>query len=386
MRSKPAVDREVFVAAAAKLRSVGTPQRNIAEQLDVSQGEVSRLLEDARRTGWLAENPEFKKADDAVWNLAEQYFFSAARTLDRLRATFERTDGGKLLNRATLIDVLPGGSIAPASARIVAALLGQAHLVGVTWGNTLSGLVDALGKLVEAPRRRGATHQVQFVPLCGEPLRDPGDPSNHSSSVLALRLTSAFNPGYRADRTTPSIAGVQAFIPLEFRKGAEVETIRRFISRVRGYTHVFGAADQQAANGPPLANRLDAILTSVGTVEGRHRGIFLNERIASGDISELDLERTSVGDVGGVIIPAAGISRAEEDRIKAMNDRWTGVRLEHLRHCAETAMTAGFTPEKPGVLMLAVGARRRKIMLRCIELGLVNELIIDRELDHALAA
>ena len=36
--------------------------------------------------------------------------------------------------------------------------------------------------------------------------------------------------------------------------------------------------------------------------------------------------------------------------------------------------------------MLAVGARRRKIVLRCIELGLVNELIIDRELDHALAA
>jgi hypothetical protein len=69
-----------------------------------------------------------------------------------------------------------------------------------------------------------------------------------------------------------------------------------------------------------------------------------------------------------------------------MNDRWTGMRIDHLRQCAMTARREGFQAEKPGVLMLATGARRRNIVLRCVELGLVSELIIDQDLNHALTA
>src|SRR5579864_1863443 len=125
-----------------------------------------------------------------------------------------------------------------------------------------------------------------------------------------MQLTEVFGAGDGTE-LPPSIAGVPAFIPLEFSNGVELATIRRFTSRVRGYAHVFGAADQPANNAAPLASKLDAILTSVGTVERQHRGIFLTERVGSGDISEDDLERTSVGDVGGVIIPAAGIGKVE---------------------------------------------------------------------------
>jgi hypothetical protein len=36
------------------------------------------------------------------------------------------------------------------------------------------------------------------------------------------------------------------------------------------------------------------------------------------------------------------------------------------------------------VVLLALGAHRLKVVLRCIELGLVNELVIDKELADGL--
>ncbi len=69
-----------------------------------------------------------------------------------------------------------------------------------------------------------------------------------------------------------------------------------------------------------------------------------------------------------------------------MNENWTGMRLDHLRRCADAARTSGFARKKPGVIVLAFGAGRLEVVLRCVELGLVSELVIDRDLDAALMA
>ena len=385
-----ASEREPLIAAAAHLRASGFVQTVIAARLGISQAEVSRLLNAARLEGWLAETPQFKMKDEKVWRAAERRYFSVERTRASLQARYQA--GGSLLHRVTLIDILPSRRIDPASARVVATMLGKARYVGVTWGPTIGRLVEALRELRYQAPFREMNRRIDFVPLCGEPLGDPGDPGHDSSSALAKELTTEFNSG---DRPTPppSIAGVPAFIPLQFRDGIQLETIRRFIRGVRGYANVFGATGQpwelngagKQPGGGPLASKLDAILTSVGTAADRlDRGIFLKERINCGDITESDLERTCVGDVGGVIIRAAGISAEEGERIDAMNDRWTGIRIDHLQQCAKAAMEEGFRPEKPGVLMLAAGARRRNVVLRCVELGLVSELIIDHELNHTL--
>jgi len=55
-----------------------------------------------------------------------------------------------------------------------------------------------------------------------------------------------------------------------------------------------------------------------------------------------------------------------------------------LQRCANEARTNGFIRRKPGVILLALGDHRLTVALRCIQLGLVNELVIDRGLEGAL--
>jgi len=261
-------------------------------------------------------------------------------------------------------------------------LLRDAGTVGVTWGRTISRVVDALKHRSIAASGSSRRHHVTFVPLCGEPLAD-GDPSSHSSSVLAQRLTEIFNGGGVAP-APPSIAGVQAFIPLKVGRLNETAEIRHLISVVRGHARVFGTPDGPRGYEPPLVDRLDGILTSVGRADQDRRGTFLTERIQVGDITEEQMTRSVAGDIGGVIIPKAGIRPDDERLITAMNSNWTGVRLEHLRKCADAARVAGFPPKRPGVVVLALGARRLRVVLRCLQLGLVNQLVIDRELADRL--
>jgi DNA-binding transcriptional regulator LsrR (DeoR family) len=87
-----------------------------------------------------------------------------------------------------------------------------------------------------------------------------------------------------------------------------------------------------------------------------------------------------VGDIGGIIIPRRGLPKAEANRIKEMNDRWTGIQEHHLQRCAREASKNG----RPGVVIVALGQKRCDMVRRCVELGLVNELIIDQELAQGL--
>lgn len=381
MRAKKSPDRLVLAAAAAFERSRDNHQQTIADALGVSQPEVSRLLAEARAGGWLGA-PSFTIVDNQVWKQAQERFYSTANLCAALQQRFGQE--GQRLHRISLLHTGQAARIDTGAVDIFRSLLGEAGTVGVTWGRTISRVVDALRQRVADMPIPGRAGTVTFVPLCGEPLAD-GDPSSHSSSVLALRLAEIFNTGSAA-ASAPSIAGVPAFIPLRVGGSEEMTTIRRLISLVRGHARVFGTPDGRSADKPPLVENLDAILTSVGRVDPDRRGTFLTERIQMGDISEGQMMRSVAGDIGGVIIPNSGIDAADSRHIAAMNSTWTGVHLDHLRKCADAAKRAGFRRKRPGVVLIALGAHRVKVVLRCIELGLVNELVIDKELALKLAA
>jgi DNA-binding transcriptional regulator LsrR (DeoR family) len=68
--------------------------------------------------------------------------------------------------------------------------------------------------------------------------------------------------------------------------------------------------------------------------------------------------------------------------VRGINDRWAGVRLEHLARCARAA-TGG--EGRAGVIVLAVGRSKAEVVLECVRGGLVNELIVDHDLAQALA-
>jgi DNA-binding transcriptional regulator LsrR (DeoR family) len=379
MPAKKSPDHSLLIAAVAFEKSQGKYQQAIADALGISQPEVSRLLAEATSEGWLGR-PSFTVVNVDTWQQAEDRFYSTAVLCADLRRRFGRQ--GQRLHRISLLHTGQDGRIDARAVGILTTLLGEAGTVGVTWGRTISRVVDALHARVADMPVRDKAGKVTFVPLCGEPLAD-GDPVSHSSSVLAMRLTEIFNAG-NAATSAPSIAGVPAFIPLKVGKLKEETTIRHLISLVRGHARVFGIPDGPRGEVPPLVENLDAILTSVGRVDPDRRGIFLKERSQIGDISEAQMMRSVAGDMGGVIIPNPRIDADDERRITEMNDNWTGVRAEHLRKCADAAHGAGFNRKRPGVILLALGAHRLKVVLRCIELGLVNELVIDKELADEL--
>jgi DNA-binding transcriptional regulator LsrR (DeoR family) len=323
--------------------------------------------------------PRFQVVKEDIWRQAKDRFYSTAVLCNELRQRFGRQE--QRLHRISLLHTGDDGRIDPSAVGIFDSLLGEAGTVGVTWGRTISRVADALRQRFAEIPIRDRPGEVTFVPLCGEPLAE-GDPSSHSSSVLALGLTKIFNAGKSV--SAPSIAGVPAFIPMKVGKWNDMTQTRHLISLVRGYARVFGGPDGSRGDRPPFSENLDAILTSVGRTDHDRRGTFLTERIQTGDISEVEMMRSVAGDIGGVIIPKSEISADDNRHILEMNDNWTGVRLEHLIRCAAAAQRAGFTRKRPGVVLLALGANRLKVVLRCIELGLVNELVIDKELADRL--
>src|SRR5207248_2498335 len=117
-------------------------------------------------------------------------------------------------------------------------------------------------------------------------------------------------------------------------------------------------------------------LTSIGVSDKDHRGIFLDERVVIGDVSEDELNTLVVGDLGGVMLPRRDLKGPQRKRIRQMMEGWTGVQMDDLRRCAFAARKN----DRPGVVVIACGKIRAAAVRRAVELGLVNELILDAEL------
>jgi DNA-binding transcriptional regulator LsrR (DeoR family) len=378
-RTKRGHPRDVTLEAqaAAYLYSQGNDQAKIGAVLGVSQGEVSRLLAAARREGWIQTRCVLPAgAAGAV----EQLVFSGRNDLrDRLRRETERHgvspvrdirvlhSGGEATDAATWdVRLERFGRLAAARTQELVPRMG---LVGVAWGKTIARVVDGLRLLnPHAPR---LSRPIHFIPLTGEPLTYP-DPET-SSSTLAHRLGELFVPGLHSFH---SLAAVPAFIPAKFSRKSQL-TIRDFIAEIAGYRVIFERADRDGRPQEPLVDRLDAIITGVGTVSPGVSGRLLDDRIVAEGVTKEQLQDRVVGDIGGVFLP-----RTARDRVvKGINERWTGVRLEHILHCAQAAAR---DHARVGVVVLAMGAAKAQIILESVRAGLITELIIDHDLAHAL--
>lgn len=371
-------DKNLYTLAAAYLRSRGDTQKQIADKLEINQSEVSRMLQQAELKRWLKPaNPVFDPGkDEGLWEQARtrwSRYLSSSQLLTKLQAL--EPPGRKRLRLVTPVPITSTGDFQPAVTAAIQQVFLRASLVGVTWGRTIRNLVDLLVQTIATPIR--ANDPVGFVPLCGEPLKDRIDPLAYSSSNLVAELNRLVN-GPKTP-PPPSLAGVPAFIP-EGYTPAQVKVIRSFIGQVAGYGDVFGEGND---GKEPLVDRVDTILTSLGVVESDYRGIFLKERVELRDITEKDLIEMALGDIGGVIIPRKNLGKHRDKQIEDMDQRWTGLQRHHLERCAAAAGDS-----RPGVVVLARGAtcpgQRAAVVCRCIEFGVINELIIDQHLAEAL--
>lgn len=369
------VEREA--QAAAYLYSQGNDQQRIKAVLGVSQGEVSRLLGLARRAGWLQTRCELPAG--AIAEIERLVFAGRNELRDRLDREARRH--GAAPPRALRVVHSGGEATDPAgwdarlerfgqgaAARLLELLPGM-RLAGVAWGKTIARMVAGLRQLCPTPPK--LAEPLQFIPLAGEPLTYP-DPET-SSSTLAHRLNEVLNGG---GATFQSLTAVPAFIPAKFSRKS-LHAIRQFVAEIAGYRDIFEKVDRHGRPQQPLVERIDTIITGVGTVSAEASGRLLEDRISAERITREQLRARVIGDIGGVFVPRSAHAQA----VRGINERWTGVKLEHFARCAAAAAR---TADRAGVVVLAIGRAKALIVIECIRRGLVTELVIDHDLAQAL--
>lgn len=379
-RSEPAIHKTAAMRAAYLCAVTGLTQGDIGELLGgLSQSQVSRLLKRAEANGWLERSYRFTgEAKLSPEQMEELRLIGEPRQL--LDALQDVTSATGVRVRSVIVVDSGGRGTTPralrtrltrfggAAATRIDEFLVRSDVFAVTWGNTLSHVVDGLER---AATLRAKGRAIRFVPVCGEPLER--ESNEDTSSFLARRLHKIVR-GLAAP-PPPSLTGVPALIPRKF-VGAKSKVIREFVEQAASYKEIFGTRE-------PLIAQVDSLLTSAGP-SGRAMGFIHKELLAAGStrgrlLTTARLSALVAGDLGGVLIPRRSLTDRRE--VDALNAMWTGARLEHFERIARQADRR----RRPGMILVALGgADRAEIVAEAVRWGLVNELIIDRQLADAL--
>jgi len=354
-------------------------QVQIKEILRVSQSKVSRLLKLAEDKLWLqtqfvSEGISAKRQEEIVRILEP---LNLAKTLQSLK-----TETGVRVRNVRSFD---SGSSSPrdiparlrsfgllAAARVGELLQENVEMFAVTFGETVTRVVDGLAELHLPLRHK---QPIQFIPVCAELVRHAA--YEFSSSRLAYRMREIVNGGAG---DSLSLAGLPAYLPRTFFE-PDLEDLRdrTHIERLVDELRASNSSYRRIFNEPnPMVNRLDGLLTSIGPSE-RTLGLSHSELLEAAQMSDEKLRSVVVGDIGGVLIPRADGRR--QDEVFVLNEMWSGIRLEHVVDLTRRAANAG----KPGVVIVAIGSDKAFILKELLVRGWVNELIIDKDLEVALA-
>jgi DNA-binding transcriptional regulator LsrR (DeoR family) len=251
-----------------------------------------------------------------------------------------------------------GNDVAPL---LVSLLAGSSH-VGVAWGRTVAAAIAGVGRACEAPPAR--QKPLVCVATVGGLVGELKVRAESSSSILASRLGEAINGDWEHLLT---LHGLEAFISF-VETAEEIDTIRKRIMRFPNYQAIFGGPGEPGAIG-----QLDAIVTSCGNAH--HFNQFWTTELPQLGVSPERLNSLTHGNIGGVLLEREGLEGHDKDTFDDIARRWTGIRREHYEQLAL---------RDPGVILLAIGSNKADVVLKCAELNLVSELIVDEDLALAL--
>jgi|HubBroStandDraft_6_1064221.scaffolds.fasta_scaffold262730_1 DNA-binding transcriptional regulator LsrR (DeoR family) len=366
--------------AAAYLAGHGNKQAEIARILGISQAVVSRLLANTIGKYW-REQAEFIQGDvdEATMHVVLQRI-GKNKLAEALTATVQQRSNRK---RGPTLRVFSGGSLNATdrerteefgrrAAPYVQELLTRSRNCGLTWGRMLWHLVNSLrSSQVGNP---WSSHQIDFVPLSGEPLGN--NPTTFSSSSLAAELGRIANGGEYHAR---SIAMVPAFIPEGFT-AAQLRGVWKLIGLVPSYNEIFGThGSSRRKRDGRVVDDLDMILTSVGPAS-KVLGFGAGRLFETGKLTIERLQSLVIGDMGGVCFPRPNLTPQERRELKSVEVRWTGLEMINLEACATAAEA---DPTRPGVVVVSGGAARAPFIHQTLEV--INHLIIDDTLASELA-
>jgi DNA-binding transcriptional regulator LsrR (DeoR family) len=371
----PSSDRKA--EQAAFLRAQGFSQADIAEQMNTTQSNVSRWLTRAETVlGCYTVEVHRRFIETAV--TPERLRELRGTRTENLLNVLQRLDSQsavKVRNIRVLDDVgteMSSDRFEVGLARFgrVAApraieLMSRSKIVAVTWGSTLSVLIDGLA----ASSRHTVDTPITFFPVCAEP--EEYAAARESSSAIAARLNTIVNGG-RGKQL--ALARIPAFIPKRFT-GAKRRGIEEMMHSSNSYRQIFGPRSRR---GTPQSDGLvaaaDALLTSIGHAD-HPMGFNYDELLRSGEITADRLKNLVVGDIGGVLIRRPGLSRRDERAVDALNAMWTGLNYDALEKIAIRASKGN----QPGVIVVSTGKNRADILHAVVMKGLVNEAILDAQ-------
>jgi DNA-binding transcriptional regulator LsrR (DeoR family) len=244
---------------------------------------------------------------------------------------------------------------------LVSLLSGVSH-TGVAWGRTVAAAIAGVARACETPPRR--QRPLVCVATVGGLVGERKVRAESSSSILASRLGEAINGDWEHLYT---LHGLEAFISF-VDTSEEIDTIRKRIMRFPNYQAIFGGPGE-----PGLIEQLDAIVTSCGNAH--HFNQFWTTELPQLGVSPERLNSLTHGNIGGVLLERDGLDGRDKAFFDDIARRWTGITRRHYEQLAL---------RDPGVILLAIGHNKADVVLRCAELNLVTELIIDEDLARAL--
>lgn len=367
-------DPDLTVKAAAFLYSLGRTQKEMAAELSVSQPTVSRLILDAKRQKYLStvlnlEDADLRKVESVLYpryeDLVERIHLVAAAAGVPVPATIRVCSAGRLP---------PDGVATPQNRAFFASfvalhlipLLKRMRHVGVTWGKTLASIVHAM---TEEHRGGLPEMKIAFFPLCGEAV--DFSINEYSASTHAARLSRFVNG---EEGNAWSLGSTPARIPVKYAS-RDPDGVREFIQESRAYRRIF--LDDDA-----IVDKMDAMLATAGAIYRDPNDHYMADLISRENVSADELGKWTIGDVAGVFLPRRNLLREHAARVENINERWTGVKLDQIRRCADRARKK---PDALGVILPVIGHSKVEITLEAIRLGLVNHLIVDHDLAREIS-
>jgi DNA-binding transcriptional regulator LsrR (DeoR family) len=363
----------------------------IGERMQISPPHVSRLLARAETLGCYVK-PEVRgrfiseKVTPArlkqlrSGNTQQTQLYEALLPLE--------TETGVKVRR---VHVMPVAAVSPAStidARLeafgreaaipVLDLIERATVVAVTWGMTISRVIDGL-KLLSRRLPHGSQRLV--IPVCAESEGWVG--ASDSSAALAHAMNRMLNDQPEPKLTFPR---VPAFVPRRIFGTQKERGVREMMWSSPAYRSVFGKPKRGwTGSVGGLVDQASLLLTSVGSAD-HPTGFNNTELLEAGRIKEHRLKRLIVGDIGGILIPQYG-THADLEEVRELNRMWTGLDYSRLRALAERAAKPGVGGQAqiPGVVVVSCGEGREDILEAVVRRGLVNELILDERAATSLA-
>jgi DNA-binding transcriptional regulator LsrR (DeoR family) len=358
------------------------PLKNIAEILGKSPATITRRLDEVRQAGWLRDHPEFTPPPD-IWRELQSRM-SCSTVEDVLRDYF----GRDMLQRITVLpspvraDAAESREARPenvervglyAAGRLSETLGEGAHVVGVNWGWSVRQCVMNLRPAKSNP-------DLRFIPLIGNLSLDENDPHYEeaiecSSNRLAQAAASAFNAPRAPRLSTP------AYIPRRFHADmGGLKAIRDFIESDISYRRIFGGADETGAHHPGLIEQVDTLVTGLTSLDVETLPIYRPNLITPDDLPILHRAGV-VGDLAlHLLVEQEGTDSrpsAERELVENVNDLIVGASPRDFIRVAERARRG--ESKGLGVVVLASGAWKARILTTAIRLGAVNELITDLE-------